>query len=134
MIRKFAYLAAFCAGPAVAQDVALDCTSDELSTHDLSHCVSASYERSDEEMLYYYARAIRSYQEFDKNGWAPRNPSAEEQLHAAQRAWAEYRDAECASENVWYYGGNLQGTLEVKCLERLTTARIEALKSIARDN
>ncbi len=56
------------------------------------------------------------------------NADATRLLIAAQRAWVVYRDAECAFASSASTGGSAHPMIQSMCLDKLTRARIDALK------
>jgi uncharacterized protein YecT (DUF1311 family) len=56
---------------------------------------------------------------------------AEIALRDAQRAWITFRDAACRAEGYVYFGGSMRLQVVALCLERMTRARTEELRSIA---
>ena len=49
---------------------------------------------------------------------------------ASQRAWLQYRDAQCVIEGGEFVGGSLQAMTRSGCLARLTTERTRQLKDL----
>jgi uncharacterized protein YecT (DUF1311 family) len=62
--------------------------------------------------------------------WGAKPPSANyaAALLKAQRAWIDYRDAQCAVEGNVYSGGTMQGLTIVTCKARVTRTRTAELK------
>jgi uncharacterized protein YecT (DUF1311 family) len=52
------------------------------------------------------------------------------QLAAAEKAWAAYRDAECAFEADRYEGGSLAPTIHGSCVAELTQQRTKLLEGL----
>jgi uncharacterized protein YecT (DUF1311 family) len=59
-----------------------------------------------------------------------REPGHYETLLAAQRAWLNYRDAQCMSEGFLFRGGTMAPLIVSSCKARLTEARTKELKDL----
>ncbi|WP_375383341.1 lysozyme inhibitor LprI family protein [uncultured Sphingomonas sp.] len=62
---------------------------------------------------------------------AKAGPSYQAALLASQRAWLQFRDAECIVEGYEFRGGLAQGMAQSQCLGRLTRARTAQLRQMA---
>lgn len=49
---------------------------------------------------------------------------------ASQRAWLQFRDAQCVLEGAEFAGGSLQPMAQAQCLAKVTRARTQQLKGI----
>ena len=56
---------------------------------------------------------------------------AEEALVKAQRAWVNFRDAECEAAGFQARGGTMEPMLVAGCIAELTDARTKQLKELA---
>ena len=128
MIRTFAFIAAFCAGPVMAQDAAVDCTN-AMTTYEMRFCANEALRDADEHLNAVYVHAIEYYRENDR--YLPEGaPKGEDLLRIAQRAWITYRDAACESEGATSYGGTIQPLIVLSCHEQMTEDRTDALLSL----
>jgi len=71
------------------------------------------------------ARDIEIDREYD------RQPGHHETLLEGQRAWLEYRDAQCRSEGFMMRGGSMQPMIENHCKAYMTELRIQQLRDMA---
>ena len=60
-----------------------------------------------------------------------RQPSHYETLVEGQRAWLEYRDAQCLAESFAMRGGSMQPLIEYSCKAYMTELRIQQLREMA---
>lgn len=108
------------AGQASAQQ-SVDCDNAQTQM-DMNICASQMFEYADQDLNDTYQLAI--------NHWAGGRESARGQaLLAAQRAWIAYRDAHCAAVAFEYEGGSTQPLVHAGCMERLTRARTNAIRT-----
>jgi uncharacterized protein YecT (DUF1311 family) len=82
----------------------------------MSACAAASLKASDSTLNKLY-KEIRTRLEGDAD--------ASKQLVAAQKAWLEFRDAECAFSSSSASGGSIYPMIHALCLDGLTQKRIE---------
>lgn len=92
------------------------------NTREVEQCLADDLARADTELNRYYAAAVRRLTD-------ERQPAALAKLRASERAWIQYRDAEC--DAVWEYwkGGTIRGTFSTECRARLSRDRTMAIWS-----
>ncbi|WP_447921610.1 lysozyme inhibitor LprI family protein [Achromobacter aegrifaciens] len=104
---------------ASAQAQSLDCGNAATQT-DMSLCADQAYRKSDADLNAAYK---------DVNARLKDNRDAATQLHAAQRAWLFFRDAECAFATGGTSGGSAYPMVLSMCLDKLTQARTKELRA-----
>ncbi len=122
-----AALMLFAAGGANAQDV--DCDNAETQT-DMTSCAQARYDEADKGLnaQYKLTRAAMATIDEDLDGDMK---GAEQALLKAQRAWINYRDAQCENYGFQARGGTMEPMLVAGCLADLTDLRTKELKALA---
>lgn len=121
-------LAWLCVMPfgAMAQEV--DCDGD--TTIALNECYAEALHEADAALNDEYGRLRQIAINWDEFNADPLN-SAEDLLVMAQRAWIQFRDADCAFDSFVYEGGSIQSMITAQCLIRHTEQRREALEVLA---
>lgn len=112
----------FCAAGAAAPQsgkLARQGCENARTQAEMNQCSTAAYHAADKDLNALYA----SLQE--KLG-----PDLFAKLQIAQRAWVNYRDANCEAESALYEGGSIKPMIRSGCLERATRARMEELHTI----
>jgi uncharacterized protein YecT (DUF1311 family) len=88
------------------------------STVEMVECIGAKTTQWDKRMTIAYQQALKD----------AATPAQHDQLHAAQRLWIQYRDANCL-----YFGlgeGTIARVDAVECLRRTTETRARELESL----
>ena len=93
-----------------------DCGSSNLTQMDMNACAFQAFQRQDRELNALYGRLGKQ-----------EDAASLKQLQAAQRAWLQFRDLECAYETP-DAGGSLAPTETADCMAELTKERILDLK------
>ncbi len=107
----------------MAQAQKLDCTSPQTQSA-MNQCAGLAFQDADIALNDAYGDAVAVASDGGDDG------GSEERLRAAQRAWIEYRDLACEAEAPSSpMAGSMQPMLYSYCLERLTNARTEDLRS-----
>lgn len=86
---------------------------------EINECFSAAYKKTDTELNGLYARILNKL-----------TPADQANLRNAQRAWLEYRDANCETAADLHKGGSIAPSIRLGCLERNTRARINELHTM----
>jgi uncharacterized protein YecT (DUF1311 family) len=108
--------------PAQAQDI--DChnwPNKSLNQHEMNMCQERDYQAADAQLNAAY-RALTGLM----------TPDMRTRLVAAQRAWVQFRDRECAFETADSEGGSMHPLVHYGCLARLTKVRTRELREHAR--
>ncbi|WP_281258644.1 lysozyme inhibitor LprI family protein [Pseudoprimorskyibacter insulae] len=107
----------------------LDC-DNATSQAEMTGCASMAYDAADAELNRQWKRAMAAMKQMDR--YSPNaQPSGEDVLRQAQRAWIAFRDPACEAESYLARGGTMQNQLFYVCLERLSRQRAEDLRLIA---
>ncbi|MGB3436327.1 lysozyme inhibitor LprI family protein [Achromobacter sp.] len=104
---------------ASAQAQALDCGKAATQT-DMSLCADQAYRKSDADLNAAYKEV---------NARLKNDRDTATQLHAAQKAWLFFRDAECAFASGGTSGGSAYPMVLSLCLDKLTQARTKELRA-----
>jgi uncharacterized protein YecT (DUF1311 family) len=122
-----AALMLFAAGGVNAEDV--DCDNAETQS-DMTSCAQARYDEADKGLnaQYKLTRAAMATIDEDLDGDMK---GAEQALLKAQRAWINYRDAQCENYGFQARGGTMEPMLVAGCLADLTDLRAKELKALA---
>jgi len=122
MIRLF-LLALVLLAPALLAPVSVahadDC-SDAQTQMDMNVCADKAYRKADGELNALYTKIKQRL---------AGNAETTKQLVAAQRAWVAFRDAECTFATSSVSGGSIYPTVYAGCLEDITKARVDDLKT-----
>lgn len=95
-------------------------TCDNANTQaELTQCAGQAYQATDDELNEVYQALVSKLDN---------NSTSLERLRVAQRAWINFRDAECAFESSAVEGGSAQPMVRYGCLETMTKARTERLQ------
>nr|WP_281004566.1 lysozyme inhibitor LprI family protein [Notoacmeibacter ruber] len=109
-----------------------DC-DEPLTQMEMTACASLDYESADADLNELWPRLVEDARSKDaamSDFLAERDiPSTEETLRRAQRAWIDYRDAECDYRAYDALGGSMQPMIGSQCRADLTRARIRTLRS-----
>ena len=101
-----------------------------VTTYEINMCEKRQSERVDRELNAQWKLSLAAMKRRDAGVQDPRStpPSYTDALIAAQRAWLQFRDANCL---VWGYrvrGGTAQPAREAACEISLTLERIRELR------
>ena len=119
----------FWGGAAFADDAPADCAHAVTQT-DMNICANLDYERADKELNAQYRKTRTEMASWDAD--LDNNlKGAEAALVKAQRAWIDYRDAQCAAEGFEARGGSMEPMLVSNCLAGLTRQRTKELRQLA---
>ena len=114
-------------GPAEAQDV--DC-NNAVAQADLNACAESDFEAADKDLNATYRAAMKSMRETDAD-LEDDMKGAEAALKKAQRAWIDYRDANCEAYGFQARGGSMEPMLVSGCKAELTRQRTKDLKELS---
>lgn len=99
----------------------LDC-DNAVTTVDMKQCAQNEYDKADKELNDAYKKVMAAVK-------ASGNPKAKDKLVAAQRAWIDFRDKDCAFEASVFEGGTMYGLIYTSCLTDHTEKRTKELLS-----
>jgi uncharacterized protein YecT (DUF1311 family) len=129
-MRKILLLAAVALMLAHAAQAA-DCIEPQSSA-EMKICTEIELKAADVELNKVYAEAVTAareqYRTMRGEPGYKRMPDSEAVLRKAQRAWVEFRDANCDYQYQVYYGGSLAGLSYLACKAEMTKARVKELK------
>lgn len=115
------------AGTVHAEDV--DCDNAQTQS-DMTSCAQARYEEADKALNAQYKQTRAAMVAIDKDLDGDMK-GAEQALLKAQRAWINYRDAQCENYGFQARGGTMEPMLVAGCLADLTDIRTKELKELA---
>ncbi|CCM76197.1 lysozyme inhibitor LprI family protein [Rhizobium mesoamericanum] len=119
-------IATFIAFGANAED--LDC-NNPVTQADMTACERARQETADKALNAQYKITRAALATLDKDLGA--DGGAEKALVKAQRAWMDFRDAECEVTGFQARGGTMEPMLVAGCIAGLTDQRTKQLKELA---
>ena len=119
-----------CATGAKAQVV--NCAAP-VTQLDMNFCADRAWKLADEDLNLAYRMARTLMQQTDA-ALPVADRGAEVALRDAQRAWITFRDAACRAEGYVYFGGSIRPLVVSNCIERMTRARTEELRTLAEAN
>jgi uncharacterized protein YecT (DUF1311 family) len=108
------------AGQASGVSYAADECGSATNQSDMNLCFERVFARTDAELNAAYAKVLKSNSD-DEKGIAL--------LRAAEHAWIDFRDRNCAFETHSDEGGSIYRTVMAACQIRMTKARIKQLQS-----
>ena len=114
------------AGGAHAEDV--DCDNAQTQS-DMTSCAQARYDEADKGLNAQYKLTRAAMVAIDKDLDGDMK-GAEKALVKAQRAWIDYRDAECDAFGFQARGGTMEPMLVAGCLAEETDKRTKELKQL----
>jgi len=120
-------VAMFIAFGANAED--LDC-KNPVTQADMTACEQTRQETADKALNAQYKITRAALAALDKDLDADMR-GAEKALVKAQRAWVDFRDAECEAAGFQARGGTMEPMLVAGCIAELTDARTKQLKELA---
>ncbi|MDE1157919.1 MAG: lysozyme inhibitor LprI family protein [Neorhizobium sp.] len=120
------------AGRAQVETVAMtrDCAQAETQT-DMTLCAGQDLELADKALNQQYRVTRDAMRKRDADAVADKAAGAEDALVTAQRAWVNYRDAQCTSFGFQAHGGTMEPMLVAQCKADLSRNRTQALKVLA---
>lgn len=118
--------------PSFAEDEPdVDC-KNPMTQYDMNVCSDRDYKEADKALNAQWSALKPIVKEWDETlksvGMVP---TAEASLLKAQRAWIDYRDGQCDTEEASVQGGTMAPTIYSSCMAELTRKRTEELKSLA---
>ncbi|HEX2944174.1 MAG TPA: lysozyme inhibitor LprI family protein [Rhodopila sp.] len=96
-----------------------DCANPTTQA-DMNMCAGRSFKAADATLNATYAQIM---------GRLKKHPSVKQSLVTAQRAWLNFRDAECAFSASATEGGSIHNMVVANCLESLTKDRTRMLQA-----
>lgn len=112
---------------AFAQDKPIDCAK-AMSTYEMNYCADRELAKADAQLNEVYRKALAKVaastqpKPYDAKHW-------EAALRASQRAWVQFRDADCKGLVPMGWSGGTGTTGEVLgCMTEKTEARVKELK------
>jgi len=119
----------------IAMLIAYGANADDLNCKnpvtqaDMTACEQARQETADKALNAQYKITRAALAALDKDLGA--DGGAEKALVKAQRAWVDFRDAECEAAGFQARGGTMEPMLVAGCIAELTDARTKQLKELA---
>ncbi|MBB3134372.1 uncharacterized protein YecT (DUF1311 family) [Rhizobium pisi] len=113
-------------GAASAQDI--DCKNPQTQS-DMTSCEAARHDAADKALNVQYKKTRAAMVAIDKDLDGDMK-GAEQALVKAQRAWIDYRDAECDAAGFQARGGTMEPMLVAGCLADITDKRTKELKEL----
>ncbi|RUM23061.1 DUF1311 domain-containing protein [Rhizobium vallis] len=113
-------------GAASAQDIV--CKNPQTQS-DMTSCEAARHETADKALNAQYKKTRAAMAAIDKDLDGDMK-GAEQALVKAQRAWIDYRDAECDAFGFQARGGTMEPMLVAGCLADVTDKRTKELKEL----
>ncbi|NYT31902.1 lysozyme inhibitor LprI family protein [Rhizobium sp. WYCCWR 11128] len=114
------------AGAVSAEDI--DCNSPKTQS-DMTACESGRHEAADKALNAQYKKTRAALAAIDKDLDGDRK-GAEQALVKAQRAWIDYRYAECDAFGFQARGGTMEPMLVAGCLANITDKRTKELREL----
>lgn len=90
------------------------------TTREVERCLADDLARADAELNRYYGAAVKRLTE-------EKQAAALAHLRASERAWIQYRDAECGAVYEWWKQGTIRGTMDLGCRINVTKARTSTI-------
>ena len=126
-----ALVAAFAATSSAASP-APDCSNARTQT-EMNGCAALAFQRADGELDAVWALIVSNVRDNDRSPDTGRSRydrrSGEAILRRAQRAWTQFRDAQCEYKGLSQRGGRLESLVVSECRTALTRERVEALNN-----
>ncbi|WP_064705992.1 lysozyme inhibitor LprI family protein [Rhizobium bangladeshense] len=113
-------------GAASAEDI--DCQNPKTQS-DMTSCEAARHETADKALNEQYKKTRAAMIAIDKDLDGDMK-GAEKALVKAQRAWIDYRDAQCDAFGFQARGGTMEPMLVAGCLAEETDKRTKELKEL----
>jgi uncharacterized protein YecT (DUF1311 family) len=106
--------------------------ADPQAQAEMNACAGIDFERADAELNRLWRTLTAGAQANDRSPDSGRSEtdrrSEEEILRRGQRAWVQFRDAQCEYEGLSERGGSMETLIVNQCLARLTRQRIAQLR------
>ncbi|WP_319531829.1 lysozyme inhibitor LprI family protein [uncultured Cohaesibacter sp.] len=116
-ICALAVMALFQSPAAHATDPQINCKAPS-DTASMLHCAAVALETADTELNAIYKRLI-----------SLKDEQGQEILRKAERAWIEFRDADCSLAADLFRGGSLEPVVFLDCRAAMTAERVKLLQS-----
>jgi uncharacterized protein YecT (DUF1311 family) len=113
MKLMIALLLSACAGSAFA----LDC-KNAVSTPEINECASVEQKKVEDKLNKVYQQVIKSIGEADTR----------KALVEAQRAWVQFREADCKAVYEQYKTGTIRTVMYIGCMQQHAEVRIKNLE------
>lgn len=128
MIRLLLPATALCmiALPALSQTP--DC-GNTMVQYELNICAEIDWQEADADLNRVYKEVMAQMKATDAS-LPPELVGAEAALRTAQRAWIEYRDANCTAAGFQMRGGSAETLVIYGCLRQMTLDRTEELRAL----
>ena len=97
-----------------------DCTKPQHAQMIINHCTSLKFKAADEKLNAVTQQTLAALQQYKND---------KTRFEAAEQAWLQYRDTQCAYEAGMYDGGSLYSMVHSLCAKRLTEARTKELQT-----
>lgn len=123
MIRVVTLACLFAASPALAEEI--DCTT-AMAQQEMNICAEMDWQAADKDLNAAYKTVLAAMKDMDA-GLPPELQGAEAALRTAQRAWIDYRDAQCETAGFPMRGGSAEPLLVYGCLRQVTENRTAEL-------
>ncbi|HMS94695.1 MAG TPA: lysozyme inhibitor LprI family protein [Tabrizicola sp.] len=126
MIRVVTLACLFAASPALAEEV--DCAT-AMAQQELNICAEMDWQAADKDLNAVYKTVLAAMKDMDAV-LPPELQGAEDALRTAQRAWIDYRDAQCETAGFPMRGGSAEPLLVYGCLRQVTENRTAELLAL----
>ena len=126
MIRVVTLACLFAASPALAEEV--DCAT-AMAQQELNICAEMDWQAADKDLNAVYKTVLAAMKDMDAV-LPPELQGAEDALRTAQRAWIDYRDAQCETAGFPMRGGAAEPLLVYGCLRQVTENRTAELLAL----
>lgn len=103
--------------------LALDC-SNAMTTADMIQCAYQSQQRVEKKLNATYKATLA---QLDRN----RATAVKAKLIKAQRAWIQFREADCDAAFEMYFPGTMSTQIRIGCMEERAEQRIRELEQLA---
>ncbi len=108
--------------------------ADPQSNLEMKICASENLTKAEGELNAAFERAMQAakaqYESVRRDPGFESMPNMPEELRRAQHAWESFRDANCAYQNLIYYGGSMASLAVIGCRLDMTKARVKELKDL----
>ncbi|MBA3911804.1 MAG: hypothetical protein C0524_18490 [Rhodobacter sp.] len=112
--------------PALSQTP--DC-ANTMVQYELNICAEMDWQEADDDLNRAYKEVMAEMKAMDTN-LPPELQGAEDALRSAQRAWIDYRDANCSTAGFQMRGGSAERLVVYGCLRQMTLERTEELRAL----
>jgi uncharacterized protein YecT (DUF1311 family) len=128
MVLVALWFAALAATPSEYQEHNCD---NPMSQMDMNFCAHLDFEAADAELNTLWKQIVADAREADSevDRGTDTRPTSEAVLRDAQRAWIQFRDAQCTFEGYEARGGSMEPMLAEGCRARLTRERTAQLRA-----